>query len=85
MKKIEAVTCIKFEERSKNQHKEMTQNKALYTFTSPKKYFESLKDNIEFISGSECSSKAGRQNGIQYIRLHPLCAQEYLLVHEVCM
>ena len=85
MKKIESVTCIKFEERSKNQHQE------LFFYIEPKLslsfYFEfeknSVKDYIEFWHGRGCYSSAGRVGQRQYITLSPKCAEEHTLIHEV--
>ena len=95
MKTIESVTCIKFEERSKNQHQELfyRPNRRPYGDHSATKwlslsfYFEfeknSVKDYIEFWHGRGCYSSAGRIGQRQYITLSPKCAEEHTLIHEV--
>ena len=43
------------------------------------------KDYIEFRhDGGRCASLAGRKGGAQSIKLAPGCAEEHILIHEVC-
>ena len=84
MKKIEEVTCIKFEDRSVkyavNHHQEQVTQVGFSFFALEK---TSNKDFIEFRGGGDCHSYAGRQGGSQEIVLASYCAEEHTLVHEV--
>ena len=82
MEKIEEVTCIKFEEKSKNHHQELvSQFLLLISLQTVNK--TSGKDFIEFENGNGCYSLAGRDGKKQAIVLFDRCAEEHTLVHEV--
>ena len=97
MREIEDVTCIKFQEQSKNLHQELVlhnvKKKSLICFKISKLvYFNTLlpaeprkKDFIKFVATkrSECHSRIGREGGGQMIVLSGGCAKEHILIHEV--
>ena len=89
MKKIEEVTCIKFEERSKNNHQEpiseivLLENFICEDILVLLNKETSYKDYIEFQNGNSCYSFAGRDGQKQAIVLFELCAEEHTLIHEV--
>ena len=93
MEKIEVVTCIKFEDRNKNYHKErvieMVDRSPWTVLHESLHGFEwflnitSNKDYIKFIKGFDCHSVAGREGGGQHIVLTSYCAEEHTLIHEV--
>ena len=85
MEKIEAVTCIKFEDRNKNNHKErVIEMVDCSAWIITWLWNIALnKDFIEFLKGFSCHSLAGRDGGRQYIVLSSYCAKEHILIHEV--
>ena len=94
MKKIEEVTCIKFEDRSKTNHKELVQlivtkkykPRLLINHLTHEYSWFSLnlkKDYIEFRDGNGCRSLVGRAGQKQEIILIKYCAEEHTLIHEV--
>lgn len=94
MKKIEEVTCIKFEDRSKTNHKELVQLIVTKKYKTRllRKYFTHeyswfnlnlKKDYIEFRDGNGCRSLVGRAGQKQEIILIKYCAEEHTLIHEV--
>ena len=89
MEKIENATCIKFEDRNQNQHKETVRTEIHRIFTITQFEFKPVfietwyKDYLEFFHGNDCHSNIGRKGRKQQIILSPKCAEEHTLIHEV--
>ena len=88
MKKIEDVTCIKFEDKSKNNHTErvswiLPNTVQMRTLIFSSENITREKDYIEFRDGISCYSFAGRVGKRQEIVFFERCAEEHTLIHEV--
>ena len=92
MKKIEEVTCIKFDNGNKQNHQELlyfskSNTRSLICKVNDRCWFlkneTCNKDFIEFRHGLGCYSLAGRDGGRQGIVLASYCAEEHTLIHEV--
>ena len=84
MEKIENVTCIKFEDKIRNQHQEpfLLDEAVLKCQLDRDMVKISKKDYIEFEHGRSCHSFIGRQGLEQEIVLSRFC-EEQNVIHEV--